>query len=387
MQPRKLSILSAFTAGSLALAAVVITASSGTSPTAKHAALAAQTESFPPVNLDDCPILYAGYPTGACVAQLQTDLNSIPGNDLDVDGTFGSQTYAAVIAFQQANGLPQDGIVGPATKQALDAALSVPTPTVPSATAPAPATPAYWPGAEKCVTPHQHCYSRAVDVHSDLIAASTAIQSTWFSMLDQTQAPYQTPVVDNGDCTNGTCPWFITREMWLGDPNHWIEIGLMDGYESPQWRMPNGAPGCGCQAYFQYWEDGDDRQGTEHVIANITPDNAWHTYGISRVSGDTFDLTIDGRVVGVSTASGASSFGVSAIGSETSGLTTVQPLSYMNQSCQSWSVQDTSGRWFGIGSPNQGVRGAYNNSGSPDRTYFGGWNDTTHQLCIGKGGL
>lgn len=249
----------------------------------------------------------------------------------------------------------------------------------------ASAASAYWPGAQKCAS--RHCYSRAVDVHSNLIEASTTIQSSWFSMLDQTTVPYQTPVVDNSDCaaSHETCPWFIDREMWLGNQNHWIEIGLMNGYEPPDWRLPNGAPGCGCQAYFQFWEDGPN--GAHHVIANISPDNAWRTYGISRVAGQTFDLTVDGKVVGVSTTSGASSFGQSAIGSETSALTTVQPLSYMNESCQSWSVKDSSGRWFGVGRPNQGVRGYYDNAGSPDQTYSGGWNDVTHQLCIGKGGL
>lgn len=250
----------------------------------------------------------------------------------------------------------------------------------------ASAASAYWPGAQKCFK--THCYSRAVDVHSNLIAASTTIQSSWFSMLDQTTAPYQTPVVDNTDCaaSHKTCPWFIDREMWLGDQKHWIEIGLMNGYEDPDWRLPNGAPGCGCQAYFQFWEDGLNGS-VHHVIANISPDNAWHTYGISRVSGQTFDLTIDGKVVGVSTTSGASSFGQSAIGSETSALTTVQPLSYMNESCQSWSVEDSSGRWIGVGRPNEGVRGYNDNAGSPDQTYFGGWDYATHQLCIGKRGL
>ena len=138
MQPRKFRILSAITAGSLVLAVVAITASSGTSQTATHAALAAQSESFPPVNLDACPTLHIGYPRGGCVAQLQTYLNSIPGYYLDVDGTFGSQTYDAVIAFQQAHGLKQDGMVGPDTKKALDAALSVPTPTVPPPTVATP---------------------------------------------------------------------------------------------------------------------------------------------------------------------------------------------------------------------------------------------------------
>jgi peptidoglycan hydrolase-like protein with peptidoglycan-binding domain len=144
MQLTKFRVLSAITAGSLALAVVATTASSGNSPTATHAALAAQTEPFSPVNLDDCPVLHTGYPTGGCVAKLQTDLNIIQGNHLAVDGTFGSQgsqTYNAVIAFQQANGLPQDGLVGPATKQAVDVALSVPTPTVspPTVATPEPA--------------------------------------------------------------------------------------------------------------------------------------------------------------------------------------------------------------------------------------------------------
>ena len=101
---------------------------------ARHAALAAQTGSFPPVNLDDCPILHSGYPGGGCVAQLQAELNIVQGSHLVVDGSFGpvgSRTYNAVIAFQKAKGLPQNGMVGPATKKALEAALagsSVPRP-------------------------------------------------------------------------------------------------------------------------------------------------------------------------------------------------------------------------------------------------------------------
>jgi peptidoglycan hydrolase-like protein with peptidoglycan-binding domain len=76
-----------------------------------------------------------------------------------VDGTFGSvgsQTYKAVTAFQQTHNLQQDGMVGPVTKQALDAALSVPTPTMPPATAPpatAPASPATAPAPPATVPP------------------------------------------------------------------------------------------------------------------------------------------------------------------------------------------------------------------------------------------
>src|SRR6266567_5822094 len=127
MQSRKLRILSAVTAGSLMLAVVAITASAGTSQTARYTALAARAESFPPVDLDKCPTLWTGYPQGGCVAQLQTDLRIVQDPNLAVDGIFGSvhsQTYNAVIAFQKAHGLPQDDMVGPDTKSALKAALA-----------------------------------------------------------------------------------------------------------------------------------------------------------------------------------------------------------------------------------------------------------------------
>ena len=38
------------------------------------------------------------------------------------DGAYGSLTEHAVVAFQKANGLPVDGIVGPRTRDALDSA-------------------------------------------------------------------------------------------------------------------------------------------------------------------------------------------------------------------------------------------------------------------------
>jgi hypothetical protein len=95
MQPRKFCTLSAITAGSLTLAAVAITASSGTSQTATHAALAARTQSFlllnstgtPPGQLSPGQQITSGTqiasPDGKFVLQMQSDGNLVlraPGN-------------------------------------------------------------------------------------------------------------------------------------------------------------------------------------------------------------------------------------------------------------------------------------------------------------------
>ena len=55
---------------------------------------------------------------GDDVANLQTTLKNL-GYNIDVDGSFGPQTLAAVKSYQQANGLDVDGMVGPQTTAAL----------------------------------------------------------------------------------------------------------------------------------------------------------------------------------------------------------------------------------------------------------------------------
>lgn len=52
------------------------------------------------------------------VSNLQTSLKNA-GYNIDVDGSFGPQTLAAVKQYQQANGLTVDGMVGPQTQAAL----------------------------------------------------------------------------------------------------------------------------------------------------------------------------------------------------------------------------------------------------------------------------
>lgn len=60
---------------------------------------------------------------GPEVRKLQTLLNGsgvLRPRALSPDGVFGSQTHAAVVAFQKKKGLSADGIVGPKTWAAFD---------------------------------------------------------------------------------------------------------------------------------------------------------------------------------------------------------------------------------------------------------------------------
>ena len=60
----------------------------------------------------------------AVVTDLQEALTAAGYNPGAADGTYGEQTEAAVVAFQEANGLAVDGRVGPETAVALNAALA-----------------------------------------------------------------------------------------------------------------------------------------------------------------------------------------------------------------------------------------------------------------------
>ena len=64
--------------------------------------------------IPDMPMLYRGC-TGDAVKTLQDKLNALGYNSGSVDGIFGAKTYAAVTAFQKANSLGVDGIVGKLT--------------------------------------------------------------------------------------------------------------------------------------------------------------------------------------------------------------------------------------------------------------------------------
>ncbi|MEN6389236.1 MAG: peptidoglycan-binding protein [Syntrophomonas sp.] len=57
--------------------------------------------------------------SGESVTALQQELNSRGYWCGTADGIFGSLTYSAVVKFQKDNGLPNTGLVGPLTRQAL----------------------------------------------------------------------------------------------------------------------------------------------------------------------------------------------------------------------------------------------------------------------------
>lgn len=63
--------------------------------------------------------------TGSDVVQLQTELNYLGYNVGTADGIFGTKTKTGVIAFQTAESLSTDGIVGPITANALNTAYSL----------------------------------------------------------------------------------------------------------------------------------------------------------------------------------------------------------------------------------------------------------------------
>lgn len=65
--------------------------------------------------------------SGDAVKELQTNLNTVGGYNLDVDGGFGEKTKAAVVDYQKKNGLAVDGVVGDETNGSLAKALAAKT--------------------------------------------------------------------------------------------------------------------------------------------------------------------------------------------------------------------------------------------------------------------
>ncbi|MCY0865509.1 MAG: peptidoglycan-binding protein [Sulfobacillus sp.] len=86
-----------------------------------NAAVSTPVEAAPPTSLSG--YLQEGA-TGALVAKLQSELTQAGYSTGGVDGIFGPETKAAVIAFQEAHGLPSYGLVGSLTWNALSQVLA-----------------------------------------------------------------------------------------------------------------------------------------------------------------------------------------------------------------------------------------------------------------------
>ncbi|MPY61500.1 peptidoglycan-binding domain-containing protein [Streptomyces spongiae] len=89
-------------------------------------ATSATADSIP--SLSTCTNIVMGTGAkGACVKSLQHSLAGY-GYILDVDGVYGSETRATVLAFQRVYHLAEDGIAGPQTIKALDRWANAPHP-------------------------------------------------------------------------------------------------------------------------------------------------------------------------------------------------------------------------------------------------------------------
>ena len=93
-----------------------------------HVASSGGRRTTPTVDVSKLPLLSTGS-TGEYVKWLQQRLNALGYDCGSADGIFGSRTYAAVTAFQKANGLSADGIVGPLTWTRLDMGAILPANT------------------------------------------------------------------------------------------------------------------------------------------------------------------------------------------------------------------------------------------------------------------
>jgi zinc D-Ala-D-Ala carboxypeptidase len=114
--PRRAAVILA----ALVLAALPLFATSASAATSPSPAAEAKAKQFTTA-ADICnytsarPTIARGS-TGAAVKQAQCYLNwSMTGDNLVIDGVFGTLTYNATVRFQRCAGIGVDGIIGPQT--------------------------------------------------------------------------------------------------------------------------------------------------------------------------------------------------------------------------------------------------------------------------------
>lgn len=117
---------------------------------------------------------------GDAVKELQTNLNTVGGYNLDVDGGFGKKTKAAVVDYQKKNGLAVDGVVGDETNGSLAKAIAAKTAAAVSPT--------------KATSPTKQSTSRKTS--SQQTTVSKSVSATTPSLRYAEKAPDLTPYLD-----------------------------------------------------------------------------------------------------------------------------------------------------------------------------------------------
>ena len=117
---------------------------------------------------------------GAAVKELQTNLNTVGGYNLDVDGGFGKKTKAAVVDYQKKNGLAVDGVVGDETNGSLAKAIAAKTAAAVSPT--------------KATSPTKQSTSQKTS--SKQTTVSKSVSATTPSLRYAEKAPDLTPYLD-----------------------------------------------------------------------------------------------------------------------------------------------------------------------------------------------
>ncbi len=132
------------------------------------------------------------------------------GYDVAVDGTFDAATESAVAAFQQANGLAANGIVGPETHALLGTGPNPPLPpTTTTTTTTTPAAP-MTPG------PPRACTVEAIAADTGLTVASIAeCAGGWTLGLLTTTCPLH-PEEPDVECEAGDL-FHVTEDGWVHD--------------------------------------------------------------------------------------------------------------------------------------------------------------------------
>lgn len=118
--------------------------------------------------------------SGDAVKELQTNLNTVGGYNLDVDGGFGKKTKAAVVDYQKKNGLAVDGVVGDETNGSLAKAIAAKTAAAVSPT--------------KATSPTKQSTSRKTS--SQQTTVSKSVSATTPDLRYAEKAPDLTPYLD-----------------------------------------------------------------------------------------------------------------------------------------------------------------------------------------------